>query len=274
MTGNTNPEGGSAVDASSPATVAITNSALYNPGSSSEVTAPNPSITYSTVGTDPQLGPLQDNGGPTRTRLPVAGSPLIDAGDPAFPTGGTDQRGLNRVVRTTDQGAVEDQTPLPPVITVDTQPASVSVTAGQPATFTAACTAPNGAAVSYQWQLSTDGGQTFSPIADATAASHTIAATTPAQNGNQYRVECSAPGATSATSTAATLTVTAAPTKPPTGTPSTSTPPAPTRAATPAAPARSLASTGAATTSYLPLGVGILALGAAMVAATTRRRPH
>lgn len=33
---------------------------------------------------DPELGPLQDNGGPTRTRLPQTDSPVLDAGDPAF----------------------------------------------------------------------------------------------------------------------------------------------------------------------------------------------
>src|SRR5207244_7350396 len=30
---------------------------------------------------DPQLGPLQNNGGPTRTLTPMPGSPVIDAGD-------------------------------------------------------------------------------------------------------------------------------------------------------------------------------------------------
>ena len=32
---------------------------------------------------DPLLGPLFDNGGPTRTHVPLVGSPVIDAGDPA-----------------------------------------------------------------------------------------------------------------------------------------------------------------------------------------------
>jgi hypothetical protein len=43
--------------------------------------------------TPPMLGPLQDNGGPTLTRVPLAGSPVIDRGwcDP-----GTDQRGVPR----------------------------------------------------------------------------------------------------------------------------------------------------------------------------------
>src|SRR5262249_6368680 len=48
------------------------------------------------VGTDPRLGPLQDNGGPTQTRALLAGSPALDAGDPAQ-LGSTDQRGVLRL---------------------------------------------------------------------------------------------------------------------------------------------------------------------------------
>jgi hypothetical protein len=84
---------------------------------------------------DPLLGPLADNGGPTRTHAPLPGSPLIDAGDPTltsvpltigttFPppiviAGIYDQRGqpFNRVVdggsgtQRIDIGAVEVQPP-------------------------------------------------------------------------------------------------------------------------------------------------------------------
>ena len=63
------------------------------------------------INTDPQLGPLQDNGGPTFTHLPAANSPAIDAGD-----SGTDQRGpgFSRMVNRIDIGAVEAQaTPTP-----------------------------------------------------------------------------------------------------------------------------------------------------------------
>ncbi|MEM7313202.1 MAG: choice-of-anchor Q domain-containing protein, partial [Planctomycetota bacterium] len=45
---------------------------------------------------DPMLGPLQDNGGPTLTHMPMAGSPVIEAGDPSI-MDGTDQRGFDRV---------------------------------------------------------------------------------------------------------------------------------------------------------------------------------
>jgi hypothetical protein len=52
--------------------------------------------------TDPMLGPLQSNGGPTQTQALLVGSPAIDAGDPAECSGPTgklltkDQRGAPR----------------------------------------------------------------------------------------------------------------------------------------------------------------------------------
>jgi hypothetical protein len=46
------------------------------------------------INTNPLLGPLQDNGGPTLTHMPLPGSPAIDAGDPNFtPPPFHDQRG-------------------------------------------------------------------------------------------------------------------------------------------------------------------------------------
>src|SRR5258705_7644649 len=66
------------------------------------------------ITTDPMLGPLQNNGGPTFTHLPASGSPVIDAGDPTL---GMDQRGSGfvRVMNARiDIGAVEAQaTPIP-----------------------------------------------------------------------------------------------------------------------------------------------------------------
>jgi CSLREA domain-containing protein len=59
---------------------------------------------------DPQLGSLQDNGGPTHTHLPETLSPVIDAGDPAFSDPPDfDQRGpgFPRVIDRIDIGAVE-----------------------------------------------------------------------------------------------------------------------------------------------------------------------
>lgn len=60
---------------------------------------------------DPKLGPLANNGGPTRTHLPLHGSPLIDA-IPSFEAE-SDQRGIPRPQGDAlDIGAVEVMVPL------------------------------------------------------------------------------------------------------------------------------------------------------------------
>lgn len=62
------------------------------------------------LGADPQLGPLADNGGATKTMLIAAASPAVDAGAANGLT--VDQRGLPRSVGGgTDIGSVELQTP-------------------------------------------------------------------------------------------------------------------------------------------------------------------
>jgi hypothetical protein len=60
---------------------------------------------------DPQLGALQNNGGPTPTFKPAPTSPAVNAGNPAFaPPPATDQRGLPRVAGgRVDIGSVELQ---------------------------------------------------------------------------------------------------------------------------------------------------------------------
>jgi hypothetical protein len=70
--------------------------------------------------TDPMLGPLQNNGGPTMTTALLSGSPAIDAGNPSGCTDGqgyllkTDQRGKPRPdpedTGGCDMGAYENQT--------------------------------------------------------------------------------------------------------------------------------------------------------------------
>jgi hypothetical protein len=68
------------------------------------------------INTDPILGPLQNNGGPTFTHIPLTGSPAINAGDPNFtPPPLYDQRGYVRVANgRIDIGSVEAQSAPPP----------------------------------------------------------------------------------------------------------------------------------------------------------------
>jgi predicted outer membrane repeat protein len=68
-----------------------------------------------TLNCDPKLGPLANNGGPTLTMLPAAGSCAINAGLSSPPsTIATDQRGeafLRKAGAASDIGAIEVQTP-------------------------------------------------------------------------------------------------------------------------------------------------------------------
>ncbi|HEX6834896.1 MAG TPA: Calx-beta domain-containing protein [Rudaea sp.] len=86
------------------ASIDVSYSLIQTPGS-----AAFNDVAGNLLNTDPQLAPLADNGGPTQTMLPAVGSPVVDAGDPAFaPPPSADQRGKARVAGAhTDMGAVE-----------------------------------------------------------------------------------------------------------------------------------------------------------------------
>ncbi len=90
---------------------------------------------------------------------------------------------------------------------VTRQPANVSVTAGQAASFTAAGSTPaNCLAPSVRWQVSADHGTTWSNVASATSATLTVGSTTTSESGLRYRaVFTNAAGSTD--SSPATLTV-------------------------------------------------------------------
>jgi hypothetical protein len=68
---------------------------------------------------------------------------------------------------------------------LNSQPTSVTVCAGAPATFQITA---DGSANTYQWQVSTDGGNTWTNISGATATTYTIASTDASMHNNRYRV--------------------------------------------------------------------------------------
>ena len=109
---------------------------------------------------------------------------------------------------TVTEFTIQAVTPQTPSLTA--QPANQTVVAGQGASFTAA--ASGNPAPTFQWQVSTDGGTTWtdlvegSPYAGVTADTLSITGATPAMGGYQYR--CVATNsAGSATSAPANLTV-------------------------------------------------------------------
>ncbi len=97
-------------------------------------------------------------------------------------------------------------------ITIGTQPANASVAATNTQAFTVAATKTGAGSLTYQWQVSTDGGATFANVTtgtNGTTATYTTAATAAGDNGNQYRVKVNTTGgAPEVVSNAATLTVT------------------------------------------------------------------
>jgi len=98
------------------------------------------------VNTDPMLGDLQDNGGPTWTCDLLPGSPAIDMADATDSAGNPvefDQRGVARPFGSAnDIGAFElDQMNQPPILDVSSAPATG--VAGVPVSFQATATDPD-----------------------------------------------------------------------------------------------------------------------------------
>jgi len=86
---------------------------------------------------------------------------------------------------------------------ITTQPVNLALCSGSAASFT---TAAAGGGLTYQWQLSSDGGTTWNAIGGATTSTYSIASVATTQSGNQFR--CVVTGTCgSATTSAATLTV-------------------------------------------------------------------
>jgi CSLREA domain-containing protein len=122
--------------------------------------------------TDPQLGPLGDNGGPTPTHAPLNGSPAIDAIPIANCSLTVDQRGISRPQRAAcDIGAVEAAPTVPGAPTIGT--ASIA-TGSQTATITWTAPASDGGSPITNYTITSNpGGLTGG--ANATATSGTVA---------------------------------------------------------------------------------------------------
>ena len=86
------------------ATLLIGSTIVYNPGRAGDIVPAVTSLGFNLIGGDPQLGPLQDNGGPTFMHAPLPGSPVIDQGK-NFVGSDSDQRG-NGFFRTVDFSAL------------------------------------------------------------------------------------------------------------------------------------------------------------------------
>ena len=105
----------------------------------------------------------------------------------------------------------DDAVAVDRTITIDSQPVAASVTSPDPASFVVAASVDPATTITFQWQVSTDGGSNW---ANSTAAGGTTSSTldvvsTDADyvDANQFRVVVSSDGATDVTSDAVLLTV-------------------------------------------------------------------
>lgn len=104
-----------------------------------------------------------------------------------------------------------DNDTIAPEITITVQPANGSAVEGETESFSVTATRTGSGSLTYQWQKQEGGAGAWSNIVGATSASYTTGALTVADDdSDKYRVVVSLTGAESVTSTAATLTVTAA----------------------------------------------------------------
>ncbi len=117
------------------------------------------------------------------------------------PSGGDYQGGISVRFTVVDEPTAEPG--LAPTVT--TQPAHAMIEAGEDATFTAA--ASGTPTPSVRWESSTDGGTTWTTIADATGTTLTVADAARSQSGLQYRAVFTNAAGT-ATTNPAVLTVT------------------------------------------------------------------
>jgi hypothetical protein len=90
------------------------------------------------------------------------------------------------------------------VVSITSQPSSIGLCAGANATFSVTA---SGTGLTLQWQVSTDGGVTWTNIAGATASSLTLTAVTTSMNNYKYRVVHNGTCTTNLNSSDATLTV-------------------------------------------------------------------
>ncbi|MFZ1640435.1 MAG: Calx-beta domain-containing protein [Candidatus Contendobacter sp.] len=119
------------------------------------------------------IAPLANNGGPTQTHLPVAGGPVIDAGDNALIPAGvtTDQRGVARIQNgTVDIGAVEGSSTTP-TLSINNVSQIEGNSGNTPFIFTVTLSAAASLPVTVDWATA-DGTATAG--SDYTAASGSL----------------------------------------------------------------------------------------------------
>jgi len=167
----------------------------------------NASFSVTTTGSSLQYQwQISTDGGNTFTNIPEENTASLNI------TGVTSSMNNNRYRVIVSNGCPSSVTSTSVSLTVSnpaaitSQPVNTSACEGQAAVFAVAASGDN---ISYQWQISTDGGNTFTDIVGATGPSYAIPSVTSSLNGNIYHAVISSCNPTPVVSSNATLTITA-----------------------------------------------------------------
>ncbi len=189
----------------------------FNAAAPASASCPAPASMNLTLGTTPNSGfvnPITLSataGVPAGTTFSFSPNPVTPGNSSTITLTGTNTLPAgtyNVTIQGTANGTTAQTTTISFVINpgtgpaISAQPSSQSVCPGTNVIFSITSTA----ATSYQWQVSTDGGTTWTNIAGATAATYTITGVTASMNGTQYRSIAST-SCGSTVSNAATLSV-------------------------------------------------------------------
>ncbi|MGF2412843.1 MAG: zinc-dependent metalloprotease family protein, partial [Ferruginibacter sp.] len=189
-----------------------------NPAAASIVcaAATTASVTLGTTSNGGYVTPinLSASGNPAGTTVSFSVNPLVPGNNTVVTLNNinTLTAGAYNVLVTGISGTITQTRTISFVITPGTGPAISAQPTGQNACVgtAASFSVTSATATGYQWQVSTNGGGTWTNIAAATGATYTIASVTLAQNNYQYRCIVNGQCNTN-TSTAAALTVNTAP---------------------------------------------------------------
>jgi hypothetical protein len=176
---------GAAANGSGTLTVQAAPSILTNPSSQTVVSGNSVTFTASASGyPTPTVQWQQSTNGSTWTNIAGATSTTLTLTNVTASQNGYRYRAVftNSLGSATTSVATLTVQYAP---TITTNPANRSVTAGHSATFTAAAT--GNPTPTVQWQVSTDGGVTFSDISGATSTTLTLSSVTSSENGYKYR---------------------------------------------------------------------------------------
>ncbi len=170
---------------STAATLTVNSSASITtqPSNSAVCIGANASFSVTATGTTGYQWQVSTNGGVSFTDIPGATTSTLTL---TAVTAAMNNNQYRCVMTSLCTGATTTAAILtvfaPP--TISSQPANTTVCAASNANFTVTAAGP---IAGYQWQVSTDGGVTFSNISGATSATLTLTAVTTAQNANRYR---------------------------------------------------------------------------------------